>query len=89
MDAENVTSLELYPYIHMVDASHSTYLYGIMDAKVSLQFLVLGSAPVPLILHYTRMEKVEGISHRMVPHLGVHFCIPHDLGVADAECANL
>ena len=42
-----------------------------------------------LILHYTRMEKVEGISHRMVPHLGLHFCIPHDLGVADVECANL
>ena len=41
MDAENVTSLELYPYIRMVDASHSTYLYGIMDAKVTLQFLVL------------------------------------------------
>ena len=41
MDAENVTSLELYPYIRMDDASHSTYLYGIMDAKVSLQFLVL------------------------------------------------
>jgi hypothetical protein len=43
----------------------------------------------PLILHYTGMEKVEGISHRMVPHLGLHFCIPHDLRVADVECANL